>query len=62
MLVLIVEVCVWRNVKVGEVGDEVGVAFAGARVWSDVDPPDCGLCVRVRLQRDCSRSRSHGVV
>ena len=31
-MVLIVEVCVWRNVKVGEVGDEVGVAFAGARV------------------------------
>ncbi len=38
------EVCVRRNVKVGEVGDEVRVVFAGALDWGDVDPDDCGLC------------------
>ena len=41
---LIVKVCVWRNVKVGEVWDDVGVVFAGALVWGDVDPHGCSLC------------------
>ena len=35
---LIEVVCVWWKVKVGEVGDEVRVVFAGALVWGDVDP------------------------
>ena len=31
----------WSKVKVGEFGDEVRVAFAGALVWGDVDPEAC---------------------
>ena len=33
----------WWKVKVGEVGDEVWVVFAGALVWGDVDPHGGGL-------------------
>ena len=51
VLKLIVKVCVWRNVKVGEVGDDVGVVFAGALVWGDVDPHGCCLCA---CESDCS--------
>ena len=43
---LIVGVGVWRNVKVGEVGDEVRGLLAGALVWGDVDPHGCGLGAR----------------
>ena len=52
-LELIVGACVWRNVKVGEVGDELGVVFAGSLVWGDVDPHGCGLCA---CESDCSTS------
>ena len=44
-------VCVWWKVKVGEVGDEVRVVFAGALVWGDVDPHGCSLCA---CESDCS--------
>jgi hypothetical protein len=51
----LIEVCVWRNVKVGEVGDDVGVIFAGALVWGDVDPHGCCLCA---CESDCSARKS----
>ena len=41
----------WWKVKVGEVGDEVRVVFAGALVWGDVDPHGCSLCA---WESDCS--------
>ena len=40
----------WK-VKVGEVGNEVRVVFAGALVWGDVDPHGCSLCA---WESDCS--------
>ena len=48
VVVLIVEVCEWRNVEVGEVGDEVRVVFAGALVWGDVVPPNSAAVALVR--------------
>ena len=48
---LIEVVCVWWKVKVGEVGDEVRVVFAGALVWGDVDPHGCSL---FDYESDCS--------
>ena len=41
----------WWKVKVGEVGDEVRVVFAGALVLGDVDPHGCSLCA---CESDCS--------
>ena len=41
----------WWKVKVGEVGDEVRVVFAGALVCCDVDPHGCSLCA---CESDCS--------
>ena len=49
--VCVVVVCVWWKVKVGEVGDEKSVVFAGALVWGDVDNHGCSLCA---CESDCS--------
>ena len=41
----------WKNVKVGDLRDEVGEVFAEVLVWCDVDPHGCGLCA---CEPDCS--------
>ena len=42
-MLLVVEVCVWRDVKVVGVGNVVSLFFARAFVWGDVDPHGGGL-------------------
>jgi hypothetical protein len=45
-VLLIVEVGLWRDVKVVGVGDVVSGLFARALVWGDVDPHCNGLGAR----------------
>jgi hypothetical protein len=45
-MLLIMEVGVWRDVEVVVVGDVVRGLFAGALMWSDVDPHGGGLGAR----------------
>jgi hypothetical protein len=64
-VLLIVEVGVWRDVKVVGVGDVVRGLFARALVWGDVDPHCsglvareanvCGIVIKVRNCARCSR-------
>ena len=42
-MLLVVEVCVWRDVKVVGVGNVASLFFARAFVWGDVDPHGGGL-------------------
>jgi hypothetical protein len=42
-MLLVVEVCVWRDVEVVGVGDVASVFFARAFVWGDVDRHGGGL-------------------
>ena len=42
-LLLVVEVCVWREVEVVGVGDVASLFSARAFVWGDVDPHGGGL-------------------
>ena len=37
-MLLVVEVCVWRDVEVIVVGDVLSVFVARAFLWGDVDP------------------------
>ncbi len=46
LVLLIVEVGVWRDVKVVGVGDVLMGLFARALVWCDVDPHCSGLGAR----------------
>ena len=45
-MLLIVEVVMWRDVKMVEVRDVISGLFARALVWGDVDPHCSGLCTR----------------
>jgi hypothetical protein len=45
-VLLIMEVGVWRDVKVVGVGDVLRALFARALVWGDVDPNCSGLGAR----------------
>ena len=42
-MLLVVEVCVWRDVKVVGVGNVASLFSARAFVWGDVDPHGSGL-------------------
>jgi hypothetical protein len=42
-MLLVVEVCVWRDVKVVGVGNVASLSSARAFVWGDVDPHGGGL-------------------
>ena len=42
-MLLVVEVCVWKEVKVVRVGNEASLFSARAFVCGDVDPHGCGL-------------------
>ena len=42
-MLLVVEVCVWREVKVVGVGDVASLCPARAFVWGDVDPHGSSL-------------------
>jgi hypothetical protein len=62
-MLLVVEVCVWREVKVVGVGNVASLFSARAFVWGDVDPHSGGLgagesdggdvVVKIRAQALC---------
>jgi hypothetical protein len=49
-VLLIVEVVMWRDVKMVEVRDVISGLFARALVWGDVDPHGGGLATYFRVQ------------
>ena len=58
-MLLIMDVGVWRDVKVVGVADVVRGLFARELVWGDVDPHGGGLGgKRGRWRRDCKEVRA----
>ena len=57
-MLLVVEVCVWREVKVVGVGNVASLFSARAFVWGDVDPHAGGLGAG---ERGCSKNTCPGV-
>ena len=63
-MLLLVEVCVWRDVKVVGVGNVASLFFARAFVWVDVDPHGGGLGAgepNATRQCGCSKNTCPGV-
>ncbi len=65
-MLLVVEACVWMEVKIVGVGNVASLFSARAFVWGDVDPHDGGLLavivlVVVKLRFDGCVDRAVGI-